>query len=278
MKHNADLIFNCYEKTYKEVLNKEFIEWVVVQNQFSFSNIFVVINNVQDKKTVKSIAENFKKKWIISNYFRVEDHLKTALKKCNLTRLDIRKLTHYIDWGLVCNEIAESEYFVHWDSDVYLENSGNRIEPCMQEMEKNKKILISNPFWTWHHKGNFWSKKTEDFYYTYGFSDQIYLARKKDLLQDIYKYDHIYTSRFPLYPIAKTFEARIDAYSRKTDRIRLLYRNISYIHEIWKGSPYPKYTIWQYIKWISMFFVRRVFCALLYDYTSNTYKFIFNNK
>ncbi len=275
MKYNVDLIFNCYEKTYLEVLNKSFIHWVIKQNNFEFANIFVVINNVKNKEWVKVIAEKFKKEWAISDYFRVEDHIDAALKKSGLKKSDISKVTHYIDRALVCSEITKSEYFVHRDSDVYLEKDVNRIKPCIQEMEKNRKILIANPFWRQYNKWYFWFKKNNDFYYAYRFSDQLYLVRKNDLLQDIYKYDHIYTSIFPLYTIGRTFEARIDSYMRNKDRIRLIYRHTSYIHKAWTGSPYPNYSLWQHIKWISVVLFRRTIYRLYYNWITNKYTFLF---
>lgn len=271
MRHSVDLIFNCYEKTYENVLNKKFIEWIITQNQFEFANIFVVINNIKDKKTVTKLAEEMKKTWVITNYFRVEDHLETVLKKCHLKKSDINKLTHYIDRALVCSEIAKSEYFVHWDSDVYLEKSVNWIEPCIQEMEKNKQILIANPFAKQYNKWFFRKTKNKDFFYAYRFSDQLYLVRKNDLLQDIYKYDHIYTSIFPLYTVGRTFEARIDSYMRNKDRTRLIYRHTSYTHKEWSWSPYPKYSLWQYVKRISVVLFRRTIYRLFYNGKTNQY-------
>jgi len=275
MKKEVDLIFNCYEKTYKEVLDEDFIHWVIKQNKFEFANIFVVINNVKNKEWVKKLAEKTKKAWIISDYFRVEDHIDAALKKSGLKKSDIGKLTHYIDRALVCSEIAKSEYLLHWDSDVYLEKDANWINPCIQEMERNKRILIANPFWKQYNKGHFWAKKNNEFYYAYRFSDQLYLVRKKDLLQDIYRYDHIYTSIFPLYTIGRTFEARIDSYMRNKDRIRLIYRHTSYTHKAWTGSPYPNYSLWQYIKWIGVVLFRSTLYRLYYNGITNRYTYFF---
>lgn len=267
----VDLIFNCYEKTYARVLDKSFIKSIVNQNKISFENIFIVINNVKNKKIVQNIAEKLKKDWDIANFFRVEDYLPKVLQQCNIEEKDIKALRHYVDRALVCAYIAKSEYFVHRDSDVYLETSIDWIAPCIEEMNKNKNILIANPLRKEYKvEWKFWYKESRNFYYSYGFSDQLYLARKYDLLKDIYRYTHIYTSRFPLYPIWKTFEAMIDAYMRKESKTRLVFKNTIYVHELWKWSPYPKYSFFQYIKRISMFLIRNIYCKLGYRHNSNT--------
>jgi len=273
MNYQVDLIINCYEKTYERVIKKEFIQKILDQNEFSFKNIFVVINNVKNKELVENIAVKLKKDWFISDFFGVEDYLNKALKECNLIKKDILDLVNYTNRALVCGYIAKSEYFVHRDPDLYLENFTDWITPCIQEMEKNENILIANPLRKWYKdEKKFWFQESNDFYYSYWFSDQLYLAKKNNLLKDIYKYDHIYTSRFPLYPIGKTFEARIDAYMRKKNKIRLVYKKTIYVHQLWKGTPYPKYSMFQYFKRIGMFIIRKIFCKLFYNYTTNKYR------
>jgi len=245
---SVDLIINCYEKTQK-VLDKSFIYKVLDQNKYKFKNIFIVVNNVKDKKGVVSKVSKLKKKRVINDYFFVEDYIDDVLKLVKLKKEDLEPIPHYTDWALVSLYIAKSEYLLHWDPDVYLERPVDWITPSIKKLDKNKNFIIASPLWGFQksvikHESY---DEDEEFSYNKDFSDQIFLTKKENLLKPIYKYNHIYSLRFPLAHIGSTFEKRIDGYMKKKNKTRLIFKEAVYVHPQDSGSPYPNVSIFRII-------------------------------
>ncbi len=72
-KNDVDRVFNCFEKTYTQVMNENFIINVCQMNQFQFQNCFIIINNVNDWSLVEQIAKKLLEKGVIQGYYYVED-------------------------------------------------------------------------------------------------------------------------------------------------------------------------------------------------------------
>ena len=137
---------------------------------------------------------------------------------------------------------------MHWDSDVYLSKKTNWITPSINIMQNNDKFLIANPSWTDNTKEikEQSCDENNDFYIGYGFSDQVFLAKSKELKKPIYKYSHIYSLRYPMSNLGRIFEMRIDSYMRNAKLLRLTYKNAIYTHPpINEVSSYPKGSFFQ---------------------------------
>jgi hypothetical protein len=249
----VDLVFNCYEQSYPKILTQKYISEICEQNCFKFTNVIIIINNVNDRAAVEKIAKDLVSKKVISLFYFVEDYLDKALKIVGLRKKDLGRLYYYYDWSFVIPLVSKSKYILHWDAEVFLTEKVDWITPSLKEMEKNDIFFAANPA----SKENIGIPVIDtcfhnrDFYFCYGFSDQVYLVRRKDLLKPIYRNKHLYTLRFPLYFVNPTFEARIDSYMRRKQKLRLIFKHADYSHpRTVEGESYPKFTLIEMFKWI----------------------------
>jgi hypothetical protein len=103
-------------------------------------------------------------------------------------------------------------------------------------MSTTPDILVANPAWN----NRFGEAKAESFkeddnwFYSYGFSDQCYLIRAENFRQQIYNEQHAASERYPKYG-GNLFEKRVDAYMRNKGLKRVTSKKIAYQHR-----NYPK--------------------------------------
>jgi hypothetical protein len=244
---SVDLIINCYEGTQEKVLSKIFIHEVLNQNKYNFKNVFIVINNVRDKRSIAKKAGKLKKEGVINGYFFVEDYIDKVLKFVKIKKGDLEPILHYSDWALVSIYISKSAYLLHWDPDVYLERSIDWVSPSLDKMMSKRSFMVASPLLkgssgVMRHESY---QEDENYFYNDDFSDQIFLVRKKDFLRPIYGHNHIYSLRFPLAHIGSVFEKRIDSYMKRQNKIRIIFKKVPYLHLKNNGFPYPKTNIFR---------------------------------
>lgn len=227
-----DLIINCYEKTYREVMTSAYWERVVSWNNYNFDAKILLINNVEDLVAVTQLAKSLVEAHVIDKYYVVEEWLPKALEITGLTIEDLGNAKHFSDCALVAVTIPEGEWFVYWDAGVRLVANVDWITPCTQYMESHLDILVANPMWDEGLYGVnreclFWDG---DFSISYAFSDQLFLSRRSSLAQKIYKYSTIASLRYPMSHIVPVFEQQIDAYMRTQGRKRITYSKAQMLH------------------------------------------------
>jgi hypothetical protein len=229
---NVDLVINCYEKTYLEIMLPSYWECIVSQNKFNFSKKILLINNVKDLGDAVKMADKLIESGSISKYYIVADYLPIALKVTNLTLEDLGPNRYFSDCALVAATIPENEWFVYWDAEVRLSTSVDWITPCVEYMKLHHDILVANPMWS----EGMYGLNRETMYWdgaysiSYAFSDQLFLTKRSYLAQDIYKHSTIASLRYPMAHIHPVFEQNIDAYMRTHALKRLNYSKAQYIH------------------------------------------------
>jgi len=249
MQNSVDLILNCYEKTYQKLLNKELINSIKNSHNFNFTNIFVVISNVDNKQNIKTLAQPLKESGTIDGYYFVDEHLDTALSKVGLSLEKLGSIYYYSTWAFVALEIAQSDYILHHDTDVIVDTQDNWIEKSINLMKQNSNYLIATLPWTKDKKEEQSQscKSDSEFFIGYGFSDQLYLANKNRLYDKIYNHKHIYSLRYPMSYLGKIYEMRIDSYMRRFKLYRIVYKNGYYHHPATNEiSSYPKGSFLEY--------------------------------
>ena len=249
MSKSVDLVLNCYEKTYKKLLRQEYINSIVVQNSFEFTNVIVIVSNVDDRGVLEEILSNLQSSNTITKYYFVDDYLNETLKKLGISMESLGKIKHYSTWAFVMAEVVKSEFFVHWDTDISLSQSVDWITPSIKLFDKVSNLFITNPNWD-NQEDQVKAESCEsddDFYYGYGISDQLFMGKSGDFKGSIYNEKHIYSLRYPMSHIAPIYEMRIDSYMRNHKKIRATYRGVSYHHPLEKTAIYPKGSIWEYV-------------------------------
>jgi hypothetical protein len=240
MNRSVDLVINTFERTYRNVLKPGFFPSVETQNLRSFVRKIAVIGNVANKREARERAETLRRLGEIDAYYFVSEHLDRALDKVGLTKHDLGRIPYYTDWALVAVTIPASSYLLHWDAEVSLRRPTNWVDPAIELMDRDSRVLVANPNWRQQtlQRETLWT--VDDFAIGYGFSDQMFLVRGGELARPIYRSWCVASLRYPMAYISSTFEMRVDAYMRTHRRLRATYKLAVYEHPEDEGASHPK--------------------------------------
>jgi hypothetical protein len=240
--HRVDFVVNCFERTYRHLLQPGRLDDLVGAQQFEFAERTLLINNVDDFAHIRRLADAGLTRGEITRAVVVADHLDTALAQTRLSRRDLRRLPHYSDCGLVAVALDGADWFVYWDADARLKKPHDWITPTMSYMEHHREIAIGNPCWWREGEAEREAIRIgESFAVGYGFSDVAFLARRSELGRAIYRYFAPASWRFPLAAVEPIFEQRVDAYMRRCGRLRATYLPAVYEHVSAEGEGYPSH-------------------------------------
>ena len=230
MKYKIKFEIKCWERDWEILLKTNRISKIVEYNCYSFANISLLINNVKNIDKVKFYADKLIEKSIISEYIVVDDYAEDALDFFNLSKKQLGRGYVYSISELVGIYLSKEDFILHFSSDTFLKEKVEWIDKAIPYLnEKNKVANL-----TWNNKfdeaKNESTSENNNFYYSYGFSDQMYLIRTKDFKKQIYNHKHIESDRYPKYG-GELFEKRIDSWLRDNNFNRLTFKHASYFHE-----------------------------------------------
>jgi hypothetical protein len=229
---------NCWEKDWRLILEDPiYLSQKQINNHcFPFSEKLLVINNVLDLDLVKKAAQKKIDEGVLDRYVVAEEKI---LPFFNLKRSDFQsdgKVNN--DW-VYYNAIApltaifeaKSDYLLYLTGDVYLEKKVDWVGHALKLMEKNPNYKVANP--TWNEKYGEAKKESHRrgfrfFIAKEGFSDQLFLVRRKDFCAPIY------TEILPdshHFPRGGVFEKRVFSFMKTRGWERITYRHGSYTHE-----------------------------------------------
>ncbi|MCA8961561.1 MAG: hypothetical protein KDC38_13645, partial [Planctomycetes bacterium] len=204
-----------------------------------------VINNVDDVDAAVRRAEARRLGGEIDDFALVRDHLSFALEECGLSIADLGRIPHYSDWALVAVTLPGSPWLVHCDAEVEVsqaEPGRDWISASIERLEQDPRLLVANPAWSPTEAAREAEQIDGSFALGYGFSDQLFLARRRELARPIYRERHPLSLRYPLAHIARTFECRVDAFMRCHERRRATHLDVEYRHCGPTGRSYPDAT------------------------------------
>ena len=229
---DVDLVVNCYERTYRELLRSDRLRQIERDCLVRFRSLIVLINNVIDLDHVMELARSRVSDGSISRVMRVDELLPPAIAS---TRIPARLLRHhgyFLDYGLAMAFAGESAYVLGWDAEVRLEAPHCWLVDALELLHRDDRVFSAAPRWparefdtldheTWAHEGP-WALN-------YGFTDQLFLVRRSELQRPIYrKIAPAAYCRHPEHPW--TFETRLEAYQRSSARYRATHRHARYTH------------------------------------------------
>ena len=237
---DVDLVVNCFERTYREVLDGDLLTTIAEQNRFAFARRTVLVNNVDDRADAERRAKAAVDRGAIDHFVFVADELDGALRQAGLTHKDLGRVPHYSDAPLVAVTTAGARWLVYWDADVRLADPADWITPSIELMERDARILAANPNWVDPTLEREAVEQAGDFTLSQGFSDQVFLVRRADFARPIYRQRCLALYRYPLSHVADVFEARVDAHMRHAGLLRATYRPVTYVHPAaGAGASYP---------------------------------------
>jgi hypothetical protein len=245
MNQSVDLIVSMYERTYRKALVPGFFPAIEAQNLRPFANKIAVINNVEAPEDAARLAKQLVAMGEIDRFVFVSDYIDQALDKTCLTHADLGNVANYTNWALVGVCIAQSSWFVIWDSEISLAEPINWIDPSIEFLTENNRVLVASPSpdpgWLRGSIKNKTATLSGNFALSYGFSDQVFLARTDQFARPIYGEKCLASLRYPLAHLGSVFEERVDAYMRNRRLYRAIYTPAVYHHpEETIGLGYPK--------------------------------------
>lgn len=241
---DVDLCVNCYERTYRRVLAPGFFRTLAEDHARPFTRRTAIINNVDDRADAELRARRLRDAGELDAWFFVEDHIESALRRTGLTAAEIARAPYFVDWGLVLVTVPGPDWVVHCDPEVRLGAPYDWVTPSIELMDHDSRVMVANPRWhapTPRHDtlARTTLESSGDFGLGLGFSDQLFLARRSELAEPIYRQRCLATRRYPMANVSRSFEARVDAWMRHHDRLRANFLGAVYAHPDEIGGAYP---------------------------------------
>jgi hypothetical protein len=236
---DVDLVVNCYERTFRAVLSPGYFPKVVAGNGREFACRTALINNVNDRAEVEALARHLVRIGDIDRFVFVEDHVDAALAACGLSYDELQPIPFWTDFAAVLVTLDGPDWFVHWDAECILHEPTDWIGPAMDLMDSDARLLSANPNWCDDPDSPWFEYHVGDFGIGQGFSDQVFLGRRRDFGAPIYSQWCIARWCYPMCEIGPIFEARVDAHMRHNGLLRATHRTARYEHASEMGVAYP---------------------------------------
>jgi hypothetical protein len=234
----------CWEKDYEILLEKNYLKEVIQKHQFPFSEKILIINNVKDEKKALTLAEKRIEEGSLTHVYLTSRHQDEVLSFFSILphQLTLGKqkeaYPHLNDNWVFYNALgplsslflAKSPYLLYQTGDVCLETDISWIAKAILFMQKHPKYKVANPLWNQKNdeakEESF--RKTKDFYLCKkGFSDQMFLLRRKDFFLPLYDYNSAKADHFPR---GEVFEKKIYCVMLEKKYRRIIFKHGSYCH------------------------------------------------
>lgn len=227
---------NVWEGDYRVILNGSYLEKIISRCDSDFVSKEIIVNNVDNREEV----ENLLKKKIVSRtidrYYFVEDYIKIVLDHFKLTKEDFKGAYYVSSSELVGIYLCKSEYLLYFKGDSHLyKGSSGWIHQGLKLLSTNREFLVANPTWNNRKKEAQQEADAEidNFYISYGFSDQCFLTKVKDLQRPIYNTIHPDAER---YPWGNSFEAMLYSHMKYNGLRRLTHKYDNYRHKNFRAA------------------------------------------
>jgi hypothetical protein len=227
---SVTFITSCWEKDWRLILLDPVYlrDRQIASHCFLFAEKVLIINNVADLETVKKAAQAKIDEGVLSRYVVARD----VLPFFNLDRSQFNDWQYYNALApLMAILECQSDYLLYLTGDVYLKRPVRWLPRTLRYMEKHPQIKVANLTWN----DNYSEAKQESYRRTWnffvaeqGFSDQMFLVRRKDFQAPIYGEIR---SDGNHYPRGDVFEKRVFSYMKNRGWERITFRRGSYTHE-----------------------------------------------
>jgi hypothetical protein len=234
----------CYFNDWEFIVKQNLLSKMIANCNYNFAGRRLFLNNFNDYGLVKKHVDGMIKDNIIDEYYIVSDYAAEAMKFFNINKDDFKGGYYYSIAELVSIYLCDTDYLLHFSGDSVLEKNctTNWIDDAISIMENDPKIVIANPTWDFNYKEAKKESISEDenWFYSYGFSDQCYLVKTENFKKDIYREFNSASERYPKYG-GELFEKRVDSYIRNHELLRITSKHCSYIHRNFPKNSLLKY-------------------------------------
>ncbi|MES2273309.1 MAG: hypothetical protein V4487_03875, partial [Chlamydiota bacterium] len=218
---------SCWERDWRLILlDPDYLRVRQIENhRFPFQERLLIINNVHDLTAVKKAADAKVKEGVLTRYVVADELTSDMLPFFQLRRSDFQPQKDSFnvnsDWiyynalgPLSALYAAKSDYLLYMTGDVRLDKRVNWIARAVRRMEKKEIYKVANLTWNAQYgEAKRESYKREPFFYVakQGFSDQLFLVKRKTFCQPIYGEIRPDSGH---YPRGDVFEKRVFSFMK----------------------------------------------------------------
>ncbi len=223
-----------WENDWELVLKTSRLKTLILRCNYHFDHRVIYINNVKNPSIVEVHAQRLINEGVIDQFVHVHEHAQEALDFFHLSKEKLGKGYYYSIAELVSIYLTKTKHLLHFSSDAIPEKNiaFDWLQQGIHLLETNSEVKIFNL--TWNHRfdeaKNESIKEDDQFFYGYGFSDQMYLVRTEDFRDSIYEEINDASERYPKYG-GELFEKRVDSWMRNHSHMRATSKEASYIHK-----------------------------------------------
>ena len=254
------LASNCWEKNYKLITSDSWMKKLYHPGNSFIKYRNLLISNVNDREPVLKKVNSLVSNGAIDDFFFSYDYIneiENVFSNCERDTF-YRKpskrewISHFIRGDILkprydgllysVSQIAalltcKSRYLLFVTEDVTIDDNSlfEWIEKAIKVMNNDSNVIVANPLWnnstTEAMQESF--KEDDDFWYSYGFSDQCCLLDVEKIMSmpDILGEKNKITEIVYPYYAGNHFERRVGAYMRNHGLYRITYKHSSYIHK-----------------------------------------------
>lgn len=237
----VDLVVNCFERNLTEVTEPGFIDNVRAQNRHRFTKSTLLVNNVTNPARAAARADAVVNRGEADAWAFVADHVDEALRRMGLRHRQFGRYLHWSDCCLVALCLSGSDWVCYWDPGTRLASAFDWISVVILLAEHDPRVAVGNPQWggPGHEAATAAIEAREMVNRValgYGFSDQVFLARRSEFARPVFRAAVPLALRSPIslrYPSAGGlfFEQLADAYMRTNGRLRATVTDAYWVPE-----------------------------------------------
>lgn len=231
----------CWEKDWRIVLERSYLEKMIFFHRYPFSEVILIINNVENAAQVyeKALEQNVFTKIVFSQAIEEKVFSFFSLEKGDFRMGEDATMyenvtpswIYYNALGPLSALFAlESDYLLYVTGDVWLEEPLSWIDRALSIMERSSTVKVANLTWNGRYdeaKKEAYRKSRHFFFSKKGFSDQMFLVKREDFQKPIYSEIREDSQHFPRGDV---FEKRVYSYLLNRGFERITFRRGSYIH------------------------------------------------
>lgn len=232
-----------WERDWRQILlDDQYLSKMQIENHcYDFQEKILIINNVQNYKPVIEAAEKKISEGVLTNFYLAKDHKNKILNFFQLDRKDFKKDESFDgsdDWiyynalgPLAAIYFCATDYLLYHTGDAFLKKPVSWIEKAIGMLEKKRSYKVANLIWNNQlieaQRESY--KIRKDFLISKkGFSDQLFLIRRKDFQKPIYS---LVTEEGSHFPRGDVFEKRVFCHMLKLGWKRITYTKGGYTHQ-----------------------------------------------
>jgi hypothetical protein len=227
--YTVEFTTHCYERDWKLILKSRRIEKMISATKYDFTKKTLYINNVNNYAQVAEAAEKLRQNRIIDDFIRIDDHADEVMKFFN-----VKKGTgyYYLIQNLVQIYLSSCNYMLNFTGDSILINNEEWIDTAIKKMQEDERIIVANALYDGRKDQAMRESidADDDFYISYGFSDQCYLINPSFYKKDMYNEKNELSLFYPEHA-RDSFEERIYRYMRNHKLFRITHKRAIYMHK-----------------------------------------------